>query len=86
MSVLGTVTALASWTEFSGLLRSKSKVHELVFEDWTVDGVPLCELITARRETPTPVQEMTRLCETWPEEAVLRGSRLPGAEHDACVG
>lgn len=56
-------------------MRSKSQVHDVVFQDWTVDGLPLRKLVTARGDTVRTVPEMTRLCEAWPwpeDEQLLR--------------
>jgi hypothetical protein len=61
MNKLTTVPASTSWPDKGDV------VHEVTFEDWAVDGVPLRELIGESE----PVQHMTRLCldELWLEEA-----------------
>lgn len=80
MNVLGTAAAQMTWTEYRGFIRNRLVVHELVYEDWVVDGIPLRQLVSARPETPRPVQEKTRLCEMWPETAFDGLRRLLGDE------
>ncbi|SDZ21904.1 hypothetical protein SAMN05444365_107133 [Micromonospora pattaloongensis] len=82
MNVLGTVATHTTWAEHTGWVGNRKVVHEVPFEDWIVDGVPLRELVTADRQPPNPAQEMTPLCElgTWPETAVESLRRLLGDE------
>ncbi|MBI1758455.1 MAG: hypothetical protein HYR62_04420 [Actinobacteria bacterium] len=53
MNVIGTARTSTTWNERRGLLRTRATFHELVFEDWTIDGTPLRELLAARPETPS---------------------------------
>ncbi|MDX6222154.1 MAG: hypothetical protein QOD91_1208 [Frankiales bacterium] len=80
MNVLGTAPARTSWSKITGLVRARRVVEELAFLDFTVDTVPLRELVTDPREPPNPAREMTRLCEAWPEEAEHGLRRLLGEE------
>lgn len=83
VEILGTVAARTTWTEQqTGFMRKGTLVHELVYEDWTVAGVPLRERVLARREDVSSVREVTPLCEMlwWPEAAVAALRRLLGDE------
>jgi hypothetical protein len=62
MNKLTTVQATTSWPDKGDV------VHEVAFEDWAIDGVPLRTLAGKGGE---PAQEMTRLClkPLWLEDA-----------------
>lgn len=61
MNRLTTVPATTSWPDHGGV------EHEVAFEDWAIDGVPL-RTLAGKGE---PAQEMTRLClkPLWLEDA-----------------
>lgn len=67
MNKLTTIPATTSWIKHGSGVFAKEAAHEVAFEDWALDGVPLREL-AGKGE---PVQEMTRLClePLWLEDA-----------------
>jgi hypothetical protein len=75
--VLGTAPATTSWREAASIGRGTT-THVRDFLDFTIDGVPLRQLATGRKDAPHGVQEMTPLSELlgWPELAVAALRRL----------
>jgi hypothetical protein len=80
MKLLGTTPASTSWTEVSGVVRQREQQHDIEYLDFTIDGTPLRTLVTQLPETPRPVEEMTRLWDDCPDEAVEQLRRLLGEE------
>lgn len=86
MESLGVTPASTSWRSVRGSGRRQEKFTEsLDFQDWTINGAALRDLVTRRGDAPVPhqpVKEMTWLCERepWPSGAVDNLRRLLGQE------
>lgn len=78
MNVLGTIPARTSWTEVFGMVRRRERLHQIEYLDFTIDGTPLRTLVTQLPDTACPVEEMTRLSDEQPDEAVEQLRRLLG--------
>jgi hypothetical protein len=83
---LGITPASTSWRSVRRVGRRMEKFTEsLDFQDWTINGAALRDLVTRRGDAPVPhrpVQEMTWLCEhePWPAGAVDNLQRLLGQQ------
>lgn len=73
-ATLGLVEATTSWTVETGFFRTRRHNEGYVFQDWTVDGVPLRKLLHVRNLGGLQ-QEMSYLTEG-SEEAVGQIDRL----------
>jgi len=83
---LGVTPASTSWRSVRGSgRRTETFTESLDFQDWTINGTALHDLVTLRGDTPIPhqrVKEMTWLCEQdpWPAGAVDNLRRLLGQQ------
>jgi hypothetical protein len=86
VNVLGTVPARTSGSDADDLLRQLVPGHEREFLDFTVDAVPLREIVRARAQTPNLPRQMTLLCASWPwpRLAVSALRQLLGEEAGTC--
>jgi hypothetical protein len=83
VSVLGTAAAATRVTHYRGRFRLKASTEERVFEDWTVDSVPLRQVIAQRagwpEEAGVPAEHPAlRSDDFWPELAVSNLRSLLG--------
>ena len=71
--VLGLREAVGTFQEGYGW-RNKSRIHEVVYEDWTLDGEPLRDIIRAGfpEDLAAPQSEVTLLSDRWVPSAPLR--------------
>ncbi len=74
---LGLVQTTTSWTETSGFFRSRTREEGYAFEDWTVDGTPLRQLLDSGTLDGLK-QETTHLTEHSDQDAVAQIDRLLG--------